>query len=581
MFVKSIGGKFILNGRRIRPIGVNKYPLHVSTMSQSDVTAFFSACQTAGITLVRTWCFDAGYLPSDSDGNFRYLDYPLGTNIISNPSAETNTTGYTLGSGYSRSSDTAQDGTWSIKGVQGSGFAEFSIDSLTVSASTDYVYTFWYNVDNISGFPPVTFIKGIDSNTTIKDAGFSSDTNGLWVRKQVLFNSGANTTIQIRHLNWGGNCVSYYDKFNLAVQGTPELASRETTFVHLDMILNEASKYGVKLILSLADNPTYRTKETYISWVNTIYGSGLSTSYPYRAFFDDTNCRQLYKDFIDILTSRVNTINGVTYKNDPTIFSWELGNELRYDLFTSEGGTQNTVNSTNIIAITDWIQDVAGHLHTADPNHMVGFGSLAHTWQYANGDSVSNGSGYGIDYNIHSALPEIDYLDFHSYPTQSGDGSQLQKYGQRLGYPDAISGDGYRAQLQDFVAVGKANGKPVLCGEVGFPREVIASNTYFPLYPRVNAIKEISDVLFDAGADGLVLWHGEITDGGSYSVNFTGTWDGTTTNLNWDDRALASFITTANKYVDLVDRSSSSARIVSTNRIAASNRSSASSREIG
>ncbi len=239
------------------------------------------------------------------------------------------------------------------------------------------------------------------------------------------------------------------------------------------------------------------------------------------------------------------TVNGRLYRNDDTIFSWELGNELRYDLFTSEGGTQNTINSTDIIAVSDWIKDVAGYIHSLDSNHMVGYGDQAHTWQWVQGDVVSNGSGYGVDYNLQSMLSQLDYLDFHTYPTQV-DNIHLQEYGQRLGFPDAVSGAGYKAQLRDFVNVGKANNKPVLCGELGMIRDTIGDNTYFPLYPRVNAFAEIFNTLFDAGCDGIILWHGEISDGGSYTVNITGSWDGNNINANWNDTTLAQLITQRN-----------------------------------
>lgn len=38
-------------------------------------------------------------------------------------------------------------------------------------------------------------------------------------------------------------------------------------------------------------------------------------------------CR--YQDHVKALITRVNTINGYTYSEDPTIFAWELINEPR------------------------------------------------------------------------------------------------------------------------------------------------------------------------------------------------------------------------------------------------------------
>jgi len=548
-----------MDGNRFRFIGLNKYPLLVQTMAQADVQAFFDGCKNRSVSVVRTWCFDAGNPPSDSAGNFRYLDYPLGTNLITNPSVETNLAGFTAQDGtalnssvFTRSNETAEDGSWSVKQVSSWGTYDALTYAVTVTASTNYVWTFWHKIQAIAGdgshFPPV-FGVGDATNASwngVKDGGISSDDGGVWHRTQLLFNSGSNTQVHLNIMNFGGENLCYFDNFNLCVQGTPTLATREASFVQLDMVLDEARQRGIKLILSLADNPTYGTKQTYCHWADAIYGTSLEAAgYPYVGFFDNVNCRTLYKNFFALLANRVNTINGRVYKNDDTIFSWELGNELRYDVFTSEGGTQNTAASTDIAAVKDWILDAGASIKSVDPNHLLGYGDMGHTWQWVNGDVVSNGSGYGVDYNIFSAISYLDYLDFHLYPTQ-GDNVHLQEYGQRLGYPNAVTGDGFRAQLRDYVASAKSNGKPALCGELGMIRENIADTTYFPLYPRSEAFRNIYVTFFDeADGDGMVLWHGEITDGGTYTINLTG-WDGTTTNLNYNDIPLVNHINERN-----------------------------------
>jgi len=38
----------------------------------------------------------------------------------------------------------------------------------------------------------------------------------------------------------------------------------------------------------------------------------------------------LYKGYLKKMATRVNTFTGVMYKNDPTIFAWDLLNEPRY-----------------------------------------------------------------------------------------------------------------------------------------------------------------------------------------------------------------------------------------------------------
>lgn len=545
-YLQRSGSEFRLNGSKYRFIGFNYYPAIISYTAQSTIQQLFDAAVAKGSNIFRTWCFDAGEPPSDSGGNFRYLEYPEGTNLVTNDSFETNTTGWTLGTGYSRSTDTAHDGTYAIKSVQTSGYNELISDAIATTQDTDYVYTFWRNVDVNSGAAPVTFIKGVDTGTTIKDGGFSSDTSGAWIKKQILFNSGANDSIQIRHVNWNGNNTAYYDNVNLSLQSTPELTQREETFEQLDMVLDEARQRNVKLILSLADNPTYDTKLTYVQWANAINDAGLSTSFPYIGFFTSEYCKDMYKAFIAMLATRVNSINGRLYSEDDSIASIELGNELRLDRNDPNG--INSLDSDNLALLSNedgWIDEMSTYAKTQFPNHLIGFSSMAHTWQWVDGDTVSNGTYYGVDYNIISALPNIDYLDFHCYPTQAGDGTPLMKFGQRLGFPNAVTGAGFRAQLQDYIKVGHANNKPVICGEIGFPREVQASTTHYPLYPRHTAFKNIFKDFFDAGGDGMLLWSATVTGGGSYSVGLADS-GGEETNDNTNDTKLMSLVAQRN-----------------------------------
>lgn len=50
-------------------------------------------------------------------------------------------------------------------------------------------------------------------------------------------------------------------------------------------------------------------------------------------FFTDPGTKQLFKDHIDAMVNRRNTINNRLYKDDPTIFAWDLMNEPRCDCF--------------------------------------------------------------------------------------------------------------------------------------------------------------------------------------------------------------------------------------------------------
>ena len=97
----------------------------------------------------------------------------------------------------------------------------------------------------------------------------------------------------------------------------------ETALQRLDWVLYLARAHGVRLILPLTDNYEYFQggKHHYTEW------RGLSDE---NLFFTDPLVIGDFKRHISTLLNRVNTYNGIAYKNDPTILAWETGNELSW-----------------------------------------------------------------------------------------------------------------------------------------------------------------------------------------------------------------------------------------------------------
>lgn len=547
--VKRLNGQFRAGGRRFKFIGLNKYTLLVNTVSQANVAAFFAACKAKQVRVVRTWAFD-----TSTNGPLHKLDYPLGTNLISNGTFETDTTGWTLQSGFTRSSEDKHSGSWSIKQVSTSGFNNFKTDPITVTPNTDYILTYWYKLISNSGFQDVIKIDRLAPDVAENnDLGFAGTSGGAWVKKQLKFNTGTATSIDVRILNFGNSNTAFFDDFHLGLATTPTVVQNELGYAQLDMVLDEARKAEIKVILSLMDSneSNYNSKHTYISWINQTLGKSLTDTYPYSAFFTDTDCKNLYKQNALDLINRTNTINMRPYKDDDSIFSWELGNEIRLNRDDPSG--INSLASANLALLSKaggWVDEMSTYIKNADQNHMVAFSSGAHGWQYVtdpanNQDWVWNGTYYGVDYETIAGLTNIDYLDCHSYPTQNV-GTNILNFGFKFGFVLATRGAGYRAQLIDYIRAAKVNNKPFILGEFGMEREPVPSNSLYPLYPRVNAFTDVVDTIFNNDGDGVVLWHGEITDGGSFSVNITGNWDGNTTNLNYDDRPVAALIVNRN-----------------------------------
>ncbi len=203
---------------------------------------------------------------------------------------------------------------------------------------------------------------------------------------------------------------------------------REATFAQLDLVLATARAFGVKLILPLVDE-NGGNKADYVTWYNTING----TAYVADNFHTVAGIKQYYKDFIFKLANRVNTINRLAYKDDPTIFCWELGNELRY--ITGTDTNPNTVNSTRLATMTAWMDEMSSYIKSVLPNHLIGSGGINQFYDFVNNDSFHNGTYYALDFRIQHALPNIDVCSIHDYPFTDNPIFVFKALGQANGYP--------------------------------------------------------------------------------------------------------------------------------------------------
>ena len=73
----------------------------------------------------------------------------------------------------------------------------------------------------------------------------------------------------------------------------------------------------------------------YVEWATGTNNTDL--------FFSNPTALQLYQNHLNATANRVNSITGVVYKNDPTIFAWDLLNEPRCTCYPSQ--------TTNIAAL--------------------------------------------------------------------------------------------------------------------------------------------------------------------------------------------------------------------------------------
>lgn len=150
--------------------------------------------------------------------------------------------------------------------------------------------------------------------------------------------------------------------------------------------------------------------------------------------------KEAYKNYVELFVNR--------YKDSPTIFAWELGNEPR----CGADGTRNLPRSPagcDPDLISSWIEEMSSFIKELDPHHLVtwggegGFNRESDDWAY-------NGSDGG-DFDHEIAIDTIDFGVFHSYPDW---------WTKTVAWTDQW--------IRDHAESGRTAGKPVVHEEYGW-----------------------------------------------------------------------------------------------------------------
>ncbi|OMO53842.1 Glycoside hydrolase, family 5 [Corchorus capsularis] len=188
-----------------------------------------------------------------------------------------------------------------------------------------------------------------------------------------------------------------------ALQKSPSVYDEEV-FKALDFVVSEAKKYKIRLILSLVNNwDAYGGKAQYVKWGKAA-GLNLTSD---DEFFSHPTLRSYYKAHVKAVLNRVNTLTNITYKDDPTIFAWELMNEPR----CTSDPSGDTLQS--------WISEMAVYVKSLDAKHLVEVGLEGFYGPSAPARTQFNPNSYatqvGTDFiRNHQALG-VDFASVHIY----------------------------------------------------------------------------------------------------------------------------------------------------------------------
>lgn len=170
-------------------------------------------------------------------------------------------------------------------------------------------------------------------------------------------------------------------------------------FLQLDRVVEQAARHGLKLVITLVNRwDDFGGMKWYVEQT----GGGAIDE-----FYTRPGTKEAYKAWVSQVLNRVNARTGVAYKDDPTIFAWQLANEPRCPSDPS-GDT-----------LVEWVREMSAFVKSIDPNHLVSVGDEGFYRRAGDGDWTRSGR-EGVDWLRLLSLPDIDYGTVHLYPEHWG-----------------------------------------------------------------------------------------------------------------------------------------------------------------
>jgi len=258
----------------------------------------------------------------------------------------------------------------------------------------------------------------------------------------------------------------------------------EAEFVFLDRVISEASRHRLKVQLCLGNwwRDTGGVTQ-YLRWAG-IEGAD-DDRYPFgindekaMLFYTNETARRLYREHVEKIATRRNSITGVLYRDDPTIFGYELMNEARC---LTRRWTERRA----------WLAEMSAYLKSLDPDHLIAPGD----WGYR---SAAERREWLLDHS----LPNIDYCDVHIYPRDDVDSF--------VDSPKALD-----EFIENRVAASASIKKPLVIGEFGM------SNDGYNGFSQIDWFRSYFEDAARDGVGGAMFWILTPEPGRGYGVIYS------------------------------------------------------------
>ena len=240
---------------------------------------------------------------------------------------------------------------------------------------------------------------------------------------------------------------------------TMTVVLNEGGLAHLDATLAAAAAHGMRLILTLTNNwDDFGGVDQAIRWETLVNAS--FTEPKHDDFFTRPWQIATFSAYAAALAQRTNSLTGVKYLDDPTIFSWELINEPRCQGSGIYKSSNNCTLKERVdrppvaTKIPQWVDLVSTALKAVDPNHLIAVGDEGFFCRrYEDMPEFAGDCSVGTDFQLMTALPHIDFGSMHLYPSAWGRHADDTAWGLDW--------------IRNHTQIATALGKPVVLGEFG------------------------------------------------------------------------------------------------------------------
>lgn len=249
----------------------------------------------------------------------------------------------------------------------------------------------------------------------------------------------------------------------------------DTILAGLDYFMNELRERDMTAVLYLNNSWEWSGGySVYLQWsghgdavVPAVDGWPAYMEYV-KQFPQSDSAKALFANHVNYIVSRTNRYNQIKYVDDPTIMSWQIGNEPR--AFSDE----------NKEPFARWMADVAAQIKSLDPNHMVSSGSEG-SW------------GCEMDMSLFEKIhadPNINYLNIHIWPYNW---SWVKADSLKELLPRAK--ENTKKYIDDHMIIARKYSKPIVLEEFGFPRDGFSFSKEAPTTARDEYYRYVFDLI--------------------------------------------------------------------------------------